>query len=63
MNNRIEFRQVLREVIRCLRSQLDVPGVSPYNAAELQAWFHNITVDDIRAVWADDSNISGDGQK
>jgi len=51
MNNRIEFREVLREIIHCLRTQLDVPGVSPYDPDQLQAWFRDITVEDIRSVW------------
>jgi hypothetical protein len=60
MNSRGEFREVLREVIRCLRTQLSVPGVSPYDARELQAWFHNITVEDIDAVWEENTH-KGDG--
>lgn len=48
---RSEFRQVLREVVSCLRRQLDIPGVSPFNPEELTQWFHSIQSDDIRAVW------------
>ena len=51
MNNRAEFRTVLKQLIRCLRGQLNVPGVEPFNAEDLRAWFHDITVEDIRAVW------------
>jgi hypothetical protein len=47
----MEFREVLRQVTHCLRSQLNVPGVTPYNPEELCAWFHDITAEDIKAVW------------
>jgi hypothetical protein len=51
MQSRAEFRTVLREVIQCLRSQLDVPGVSPFQPEQLSDWFHEITPEDIEAVW------------
>jgi hypothetical protein len=54
MDNRAEFRHVLRLVVGCLRTELDVPGVSPFEAEELRDWFHRITVEDVRAVWGDD---------
>jgi hypothetical protein len=49
----MEFREVLRQIVQCLRSQLKVPGVTPFDPEDLRAWFHNITADDIRAVWED----------
>lgn len=56
---RAEFRGVLREVIQCLRSQLEVPGITPFNAEDLNAWFHDITAEDIRAVWDESPTARG----
>ena len=58
MDNRTEFRHVLRQVVRCLRTELQVPGVSPFNAEELRDWFHRITVEDVRAVWEEGNSPS-----
>ncbi len=49
--NRQEFREVLREIVHCLRGQLQVPGVSPFGPEELVAWFREISVEDIKSVW------------
>ena len=51
--SRAEFRSVLREVVSCLRSKLDVPGVTPFDAEDLRQWFQSITAEDIRAAWHD----------
>ncbi len=51
IDSRGEFRSVLRNIVGCLRSELDVPGITPFNAEELCEWFRSITPDDIRAVW------------
>ncbi len=37
-------------MVRCLRSELNAPGLSPLNAEELHFWFQNITIEDIEAV-------------
>jgi hypothetical protein len=62
MDDRVEFRGVLREVIRCLRSQLEVPGVTPFDAEDLRAWFRDITAEDIRAVW-DEQHRDGNDRR
>lgn len=49
--NRGEFRAVLREMVKCLRSELNIPGVAPFNPEDLREWFQNITAEDIRSVW------------
>ncbi len=61
IDERMEFREVLRQVIHCLRKQLDVPGIAPYNPDELRTWFHNITAEDIRAVWEERNDDDGRG--
>lgn len=48
--SRTEFRAVLRSVVRCLRGELNVPGLAPLNAEEIYFWFQNITLEDIEAV-------------
>lgn len=55
IDNRGEFRAVLRNVVSCLRSELNVPGVAPFSAEELRLWFQNITTEDIESVWHDSS--------
>ncbi len=55
-DSRGEFRAVLRQVVSCLRSQLNVPGVTPFNPDDLRKWFQSITVEDIRAIWDDDAS-------
>lgn len=41
----------MRELVKCLRSELKIPGVSPFDASDLVAWLHEVTEDDIKAVW------------
>lgn len=55
-DSRGEFRAVLREIVSCLRSELDVPGVAPFDPEELRQWFQSITTDDIQSVWDDESS-------
>ena len=52
---RREFRTVLGEIVKCVRSNLEVPGVSPFQPHELVTWFGQITEEDIRAVWDEQS--------
>jgi hypothetical protein len=49
--DRDEFRQVLRKVVQCLRTELAVPGVSPFNASEIADWLNQVTTEDVKAVW------------
>jgi hypothetical protein len=48
--SRTEFRVVLKSVVRCLRGELNVPGLAPLSAEEILFWFRNITQEDIEAV-------------
>jgi hypothetical protein len=48
--SRSEFRTILKSVVRCLRGELNAPGLAPLNAEEIQFWFRNITMEDIEAV-------------
>ena len=48
--SRSEFRAVLKGVVRCLRGELNSPGLAPLTAEEIHFWFRNITLDDIEAV-------------
>jgi len=52
-DTRGEFRAVLRALVSCLRSELEIPGVEPFDPEDLRLWFQNITTEDIRAVWDD----------
>jgi hypothetical protein len=51
--SRNEFRAVLKGVVRCLRSELDAPGLAPLTSEELLFWFRNITLEDIEKVNAE----------
>ncbi len=48
--SRTEFRSVLKSVVRCLRSELNTPGLPLLNAEEIHFWFQNITLEDIETV-------------
>ena len=48
--DRTEFRAVLQEVVKCLRQNLDLPGLKPLAAEQLMHWFQNITLEDLQAV-------------
>ncbi len=48
--SRREFRTVLKSVVRCLRGELNVPGLAPLTAEEILFWFRNITLEDIEMV-------------
>jgi len=48
--DRAEFRAVLREVVKCVRQNLDTPALRPLDAKQLMAWFQNITVEDLETV-------------
>jgi hypothetical protein len=51
LNSRNEFREILSSVIQCARGNLDKPGISPFTPEEVFAWFQQITIDDVRAVF------------
>lgn len=48
--DRTEFRAVLKEVVKCIRQNLDVPGLKPLHAEQLMSWFQNITLEDLQIV-------------
>jgi len=48
--NRVQFRRVLKDVVKCLRQNLDRPGVAPLNADQVMFWFENVTLDDVEDV-------------
>jgi hypothetical protein len=48
--DRTEFRTVLKEVVKCVRQNLDAPGLSALTPEQLLSWFQNITLEDIRIV-------------
>lgn len=58
--SRSEFRTVLRSVVRCLRGELNAPGLAPLNAEEIHFWFQNITLEDIEAVQQEIDAASGE---
>ena len=50
MIDRKDFRKVVKEVVRCVRHNLDVPGVRPLDAKQLLFWLQNITLEDLEIV-------------
>lgn len=48
--DRTEFRKVVKEVAKCLRQNLDKPGVAPLTAEQVMFWMQNVTLDDLEAV-------------
>jgi len=56
--DRTEFRAVLKEVVKCIRQNLDVPGLKPLAPEQLMQWFQNITLEDLHTVAAE---LDGEG--
>jgi hypothetical protein len=48
--DRTEFRAILKEVVKCVRQHLDVPGLRPLDPHQLASWFGNITLEDLQCV-------------
>jgi len=48
--DRTEFRKVLKDVVKCVRQNLDAPGLTPLNAEQILFWFQNVTMDDVQIV-------------
>lgn len=48
--DRTEFRKVVKEVTKCLRQNLDQPGVARLTAEQVMFWMQNVTLDDLEAV-------------
>ena len=58
--DRSEFRKVVKEMVKCVRQNLDRPGVAPLTPEQILFWLQNITPEDIEIVAAE---IDGDGKK
>jgi hypothetical protein len=48
--DRTEFRKVVKEVAKCLRQNLDQPGVAPLTAAQIMFWMQHVTLEDLEAA-------------
>lgn len=48
--DRTEFRKVVKEVAKCLRQNLDQPGVAPLSAEQIIFWMQSVTLEDLDVV-------------
>ena len=48
--DRKEFRQVVKEIVKCLRGNLDRPGLSPLTPEQVMFWLQSITPEDLQVV-------------
>ncbi len=48
--DRTEFRAVLKEVVKCIRTNLDAPGLTPLTGEQILFWFHSVTPEDLQVV-------------
>jgi hypothetical protein len=48
--DRTEFRKVVREMVKCLRENLDRPGLAPLTADQIMFWMRNVTLEDLEIV-------------
>jgi len=48
--DRTQFRAVLKEIVRCLRQNLDVPGIAPLTSEQIMFWLQNVSLEDVQAV-------------
>ena len=48
--DRTEFRAVLKEAVKCIRQNLDLPGLKPLAPEQLMQWFQSITLEDLETV-------------
>jgi hypothetical protein len=46
--DRSDFRVVVKELIKCLRQNLDPPGVAPLSPEQIMFWLQNVTLEDLR---------------
>lgn len=51
--DRSQFRAVLKELVKCLREHLDVPGVKPLDPEQILFWLKNVSLEDLQAVIQD----------
>ncbi len=50
LSDRTEFRAVLKEVVNCIRKNLDRPGLTPLTAEQIMFWFQNVTLEDVQVI-------------
>lgn len=50
LTDRTEFRKLVKEVVICLRQNLDGPGVAPLSAEQIMFWLRNVTREDLEIV-------------
>ena len=50
--SRAEFRIILKDVVSCLKANLDKPGVAALTAEEIHYWLREVTLDDVLHVIA-----------
>lgn len=48
--DRTEFRAVLKEVVKCLRQNLDVPGITPLDPEQVMQWLQQVKLEDLLEV-------------
>jgi hypothetical protein len=48
--DRSEFRAVLKEVVKCVRANLDKPGLTPLTPEQVMFWFQNVNLEDLVLV-------------
>lgn len=60
--DRSDFRAVLKEVIKCLRHNLDVPGVAALAPEQVMFWLQNVTLEDLQAAVAEIDGGESDHQ-
>jgi len=58
--DRTEFRQVVKEMVKCLHQNLDRPELAPLTPEQIVFWIQNITLKDIQVVAAE---IDAEGKR
>ena len=48
--DRTEFRKVVKELVKCLRENLDRPGLAPLTADQIMFWMRSVTLEDLEIV-------------
>lgn len=59
LEDRTEFRAVLKEVVQCIRQNLDAPGLAPLTPEQIMFWMQNVSLADIQIVT---QQIDADGE-
>ena len=48
--DRTEFRRVVKEIVKCLRQNLDQQGVAHLTPEQVMFWMQTITLEDLQLV-------------